>query len=82
MAKKEKEIDMRLPQPFTPPMYNEIKNFLNGMPARTTHLYDISVDEVKSFVKISEDDRNYISDVVEANTLLITHRIRIISSLT
>ncbi len=69
MAKKEKEIDMRVPQPFTPAMYSEMKNFLNGMPSRTAHLLDISVDEVKNFVKISEDDRTYMADVVEANTL-------------
>ena len=80
MTKKKKPLDSRVPVPFTPEVFKEIKTFLNGMPARTKNMYNIDPKEVKNFVKVNDDDRKYMEDVVEVNNVqpdTIVHTVKV-----
>ena len=69
MAKAKKPLDPRVPRPFPEKTYAEMESFLNVMHIRTANLYDIDPNEIKNFIKINEDDRNYMSDVVEVHSV-------------
>ena len=77
MATKDKKIDTRKPRSFEPKQYDSINTFLQGLPATTTHLFDIKAEETKSFAKLSADDKDYVQDVIDElkspNPGILTH---------
>ena len=77
MATKDKKIDTRKPRSFEPTKFASINTFLQGLPAATTHLFDIKAEETKTFVKLSADDKGYVKDVIDElknpNPKILTH---------
>jgi hypothetical protein len=61
-----KQPDYRTPNPLAEDKYQGLLDFTETLPSHTEGLYSLSADDVKGFKKVSQDEIDYVIDVVKA----------------